>query len=294
MDEETEIVFNVDEQYENEKGVFRVVSIHRDEMIIRWENGEEIKTDIKLQRRIAERRRWEESQRASKAAAASNSSGKSAATAVKPEFPGFTPTDFKNSASGTTWRSRYQLGAMVTKKINAPPFVFSSWAFQNKPEMHVQDIKHHRLSTPDYLAKYFVRVDQDSLHYGFRVARPEHNDDSTDWDAFRRWLALPENEQLVHSIATRDDLTVSDRAHPRSGVLRASDDGWYTDVGGQEQDRETLAACIDDFSDAEPFELEIAATMAKNDAMACGRDIATNIAALFTRLAPLYKAATTH
>ena len=45
MEQSTKIEFNVDEQYENEKGVFKVVSIHKDQMVIRWENGEETKTD---------------------------------------------------------------------------------------------------------------------------------------------------------------------------------------------------------------------------------------------------------
>jgi len=59
MEEPAEIEFNVDEHYENEKGVFKVISIHKDEMVIRWENGEEILTTLDLQRRIAERRERE-------------------------------------------------------------------------------------------------------------------------------------------------------------------------------------------------------------------------------------------
>jgi hypothetical protein len=59
MDQTAEIEFNVDQQYENEKGVFTVLSIREGQMVIRWENGEEIKTEIDLQKRIAERREWE-------------------------------------------------------------------------------------------------------------------------------------------------------------------------------------------------------------------------------------------
>ena len=53
MNQPAEFEFSVDEQYENEKGVFRVIAIQGDEMVIRWENGEEIRTEIDLQLRIA-------------------------------------------------------------------------------------------------------------------------------------------------------------------------------------------------------------------------------------------------
>ena len=59
----SEIEFVVDEQYENEKGVFTVLSIHRNEMVIRWESGEEIRTDLELQRNIQARRQWEQEQK---------------------------------------------------------------------------------------------------------------------------------------------------------------------------------------------------------------------------------------
>ena len=51
--------FIVDEQYENEKGIFTVVSIQRQNMVIRWQNGEKITTSIDLQARIQKRRQRE-------------------------------------------------------------------------------------------------------------------------------------------------------------------------------------------------------------------------------------------
>ena len=64
------IEFAVDETYENEKGVFKVISIHRNQMVIRWESGEEIRTDVELQKRILERRQWEHYKRAAEKEAA--------------------------------------------------------------------------------------------------------------------------------------------------------------------------------------------------------------------------------
>ena len=59
MEPITEFNFNLDEEYENEKGIFTVLSIHENEMVIQWKNGEKIHTNIDLQSRIQQRRQLE-------------------------------------------------------------------------------------------------------------------------------------------------------------------------------------------------------------------------------------------
>ena len=59
MEPNTDFEFTVDEQYENEKGIFTVVSIQKHDMVIRWQDGEKITTDIKLQSRIQKRKQRE-------------------------------------------------------------------------------------------------------------------------------------------------------------------------------------------------------------------------------------------
>jgi hypothetical protein len=66
MEPSTEFNFTIDEQYENEKGIFTVLSIDKDEMVIQWENGKKIQTEIGLQSRIQERRQREKIARESK------------------------------------------------------------------------------------------------------------------------------------------------------------------------------------------------------------------------------------
>jgi len=70
MNPSTEFEFRVDEKYENEKGIFTVMSIERDEMVIRWANGEEVQTSMEFQGRIQKRRQWEKTLQEEKAAAA--------------------------------------------------------------------------------------------------------------------------------------------------------------------------------------------------------------------------------
>ena len=289
MEEPTKIEFNVDEQYENEKGVFTVLSIHKDEMVIRWESGEEIRTDIALQTRIAERRQWEKLNREAQALAAKAS--RKSGSKKKADFTGFAPTDFKKSASRTTWRSRSQLGEAITHKIDTVRLNLNSWAFGHKPEMHIQDAKHRSNAEPDYQARFFVRVDQKALYYGFRVARPAGAEDTSgDWDAFCEWLTEPENEQTVHKLASENKLTVSNAAKPVASPLVAADDGWRVDENG----KETLIAHINETSESIRYDLEISATMNKAEAVGYGIDISSKIAPLFSQLLPLYQAAVLH
>jgi hypothetical protein len=47
--------FEVGAIYENMKGAYAVISIHKNEMVIRWDNGNEIATTVDLQKRIIAR-----------------------------------------------------------------------------------------------------------------------------------------------------------------------------------------------------------------------------------------------
>ena len=188
MEQDNRFEFAVDEQYENEKGIFTVLSIHKSEMVIRWENGEEIRTDIELQRNIQARREWEHLQREKEAKAAASGRKKGGRKAV---FEGFKASDFKNSASGTKWRGRAQLGGAVTYKLPESRFSFNSWAFANKPEMHWLDTTHQKRQSGDSRAKFFVRVDPNILFYGFSIGQPAGDSDvSKNWDNFVIWLEI--------------------------------------------------------------------------------------------------------
>jgi hypothetical protein len=292
MNEPEEIKFKVDEEYQNEKGVFKVISMHRGNMLIRWKNGEEIRTKVELQRRIAQRRQWEKDNppKAKTAKASRNPTS----TKKKAVFPGFVPTDFKKSVARTTWRSRSQLGTEVTQKIEAGRFKFNSWAFGYKPEMHFQDIKHRKRAGTDWHARFFIRVDSKDLYYGFRVSRPDElGDGSSDWENFMEWLAQQENEQVLDELAIKDNLTCR-LIDPSSGNLVGSEYIWRTDEKGPAQDKNSLTRFINDVPGTAPFDLELSATIDKSNAVACGSEIASNIAQLFNRLVPLYQAAVTH
>jgi hypothetical protein len=296
MERSTEIEFNVDEQYENEKGIFKVVSIHRDQMVIRWKDGEETRTDIALQRRIAERRQWDKNKRLTDIKAAQEARRKSASKNQKTVFTGIAASDFKNSCYRTTWRSRNQLGGSVTKRIKTDPFEFNSWAYGRQPEMHVQDISHHDSASPDDEARFFVRIDDQYLYYGFGVIRPDNRDGHPIcWSALREWLIRKENQQAVHTLAINHNLTACNRTQPTACIKAPPEDGgWYFEDSEQPLPDPSLSAYFDRVPASDPCETELFAVLAKDDAVACGREIAPQIAQLFVDLLPLYQAATSH
>jgi hypothetical protein len=82
-----EFEFTVDESYENEKGQFKVISIDRDDMVIRWKNGEEVSTSIEFQGRIQGRRQWEQKKQEELAAAAKPAPAKPKPAAKKKTKP---------------------------------------------------------------------------------------------------------------------------------------------------------------------------------------------------------------
>ena len=57
------IEFEVGHKYKNMKGVYEVISINDDSMIIRWKNGEQVSSPIDLQRRIIQRMQREKQER---------------------------------------------------------------------------------------------------------------------------------------------------------------------------------------------------------------------------------------
>ena len=291
MDQGNGFQFVVDDQYENEKGVFTVLSIHKNEMVIRWDSGEEIRTDIELQRNIQARREWEKTEK-EKAAQAAKSGRKSGAAKAAAVFEGFKDTDFKNSASGTKWRGRNQLGGAVTYKLTDRILNFNSWAFANKPEMHWLDTGHQKSGGGENRAKFFVRVNTDEMFLGFSLGQgKDEAESSRNWEAFSNWLEDEDNQKTLHTLALDNELTIYDKYRPDSPVLVPSKKGWQIDTQKKKKTTSKLNDFIDSLSADGGVSLEIAKTVKKEASLTIGKEIAVEIAELFSQLLPLYKAA---
>lgn len=292
MNPVSEIEFVVDEQYENEKGIFTVLSIHRNEMVIRWDSGEEIRTDIELQRNIQARRQWEQLQVENASKAGKSGAGKYGSTKGALEFDGLKASDFKNSASGTKWRGRAQLGGEVTRRLPESRFDFNSWAFGNKPEMHWLDSKHQKSDGIENGTKFFLRVDHEKMLYGFSIVKPDLNSGADQcWNSFVEWLNQEENNRHLLTLAGENNLTVSNRADPQTNVVYTKNDAWHLDDGKKHKSIDSISEFIGSMLETGSIEIEIAMQKDKKDALAAGKHIAEDVAKLFARLMPLYHAA---
>lgn len=293
MDQGNVIEFVVDEQYENEKGVFTVLSIHRNEMVIRWETGEEIRTDIELQRNIQARRQWEvlEKEKATLSAKSGRKSGAAKAAAI---FDGFKDTDFKNSASGTKWRGRNQLGGAVTHKLLDNRYNFNSWAFANKPEMHWLDTTHYKSQSGENCAKFFVRLNLKTMFFGFSLDQSkDENEANPNWDSFMIWLAEDDNEENLHSIALKNEMAIYDKNQAESPLFVPIEGGWRKGGAENEETIDKLSDLIGTLVKDGLVSLEIIKSLDKEASLSNGKNIAVDIAELFSSLMPLYRAAWT-
>jgi hypothetical protein len=188
------IQFKVGDKYENRKGLFEVISIKGDSMIIQWENGEKISTDIELQQRIIEEmeRERQESIRLEPKDKINPKNNHRGTSNFGKKFNGFKESDFKKNVVGTNWRSRSCLGRAVTERLDVDKF--NSWAIYRMPIIHWDDMKHRESGKAYLQAKFFVQLDESDLYYGFYIEHSNKSSDKrTDWNAFLSWVSNIEN-----------------------------------------------------------------------------------------------------
>ncbi len=288
-EESQPIEFVVGETYENEKGVFEVLSIQRDAMVIQWENGESIETTVSFQRRIQERRRWER-QRREKLAAASGAKGRRTARKAGSTFEGFRLEDFKKTISRTPWRSRSQFGGAVTTRLSSSRLNVNSWAAKRRNEVYWADAARWKAKTVDYPAKFFTRADETTLAWGFYIERADADRIiSPDWETFMRWLGDVENDSWLRETALEHDLLVYD-AHQRTfgGIIKPQTSNWVVSDGDTSSETAQLAPIIESWPATTWIDLMIAKRVTKEDAIERGLEMAGDVAGLVDRLFPLY------
>lgn len=293
-EESQPIEFVVGETYENEKGVFEVLSIQRDAMVIQWENGESIETTVSFQRRIQERRRWER-QRREKLTAASKTKSRRGARKTGSAFEGFRAEDFKKTISRTPWRSRSQFGGAVTSRLQSSRLNFNSWAAKRRNEVYWADVDHWKAKPVDYPAKFFVRADESTLAWGFYIERADADrNPSPDWEAFQLWLGDVANDHWLRDVSREQGLQIYD-GHQRTfgGIIKPLADHWSVDDGDATNAADLLASIFESWPGGTWIDLMIAKRITKEEAIERGQELAADVASMIGLLFPLYEASTT-
>lgn len=284
------IQFKVGNKYENRKGVFEVISIKGDSMIIQWENGEKISTNIQFQRRIIEE--MEKERQGSKPKDNINPKKNHGGTSKFGNiFNGLKESDFNGNVTGTNWRSRNCLGGVVTERLYAGKFSFNSWAIYRMPIIHWADIKHREREKAYLQAKFFVQLDESNLYYGFYIERSNKSSDNrNDWDTFLSWLSNVENEIWLNKISIENDLSIYDKEGKSfKGIIRAQNNKW-TIHGEEDENIDSLSGFLSSLPETIWLDLVIAKIENKKEVLNKGGTIADDISKLFEILMPLYKA----
>lgn len=296
MEEVSGIDFKVGEKYENEKGLFEVVSIKGDQMVIQWNTGETVKSTVEFQRRIQERRLFEKIEEEKAALSPSAKVKDASSRSPRKAFKGFQDGDFSNKISKTKWRTRVQLGGSVLPHLPSIRFDFNSWSAKRQNELHWADTTHWRSKQSAYPAKFFARADETSLAWGFYIERPDQTGAiSADWVSFVNWLREKKNDQWLRSVANEDGLVIYD-AHQScfGGVIKPAAGNWAVEGSSVRNKVSALGAFIESLPSTSWLDLMIAKRISKEEAIARGNAIVTDMAKLFDCLLPLYEAALAH
>jgi len=292
--------FEVGSKYQNEKGVYEVLSIDKTEdvMVIQWESGKEIPTQISLQRRILERRQIQKDLAETKKRVAGQKRSKNRSGSGA-EFDGFKDSDFSEKVKNSTWRTKKALGGAVTALLETDALQFNSWAVSRMPRIHWQDIEHHGLEEQSLQAKLFARLDESNLYYGFYIERSNKKSESEikeDWSAFLEWLKIPENESWLREAIEKNQLCVYDQYggdRPFAGKITVVNGSWHLVDANKEEDIPSLAGFLEQLPRTHSLDLQIAKIVGKEDILSQGGKVAEDIAGIFEILMPLYRAAIT-
>ena len=291
-----QVRFEVGEKYENMKGVFEVIAIHRDSMDIRWEDGEEISTPIALQQRIIERMRHEKELEKAEAGKKSKKAKARSGKGAKP-FSGLEDGDFGESVTKTVWRGRGQLGGAVARQLKSPVFKFNSWAVLSQPEVHWLDMKRQKLKTLTVQTKFYVFMGQTGLAYGLLLPKGQTAaSDTSDWDRFLKWIQTPQNEDRLKLMCATQELYIYDKSGQGfTGTIEIDPEGaWlHRQPDGAESGVESISGFLDALDARETLDLRIEKQMKKSVAIQNGSNVAADLASLFMALLPLYTVAAT-
>ncbi|MHB8763251.1 MAG: hypothetical protein ACYDA8_02735 [Deferrisomatales bacterium] len=272
--------------YENMKGTYEVLSIAGNAMRIRWENGEESDTDVKLQDRILSR--FEREVRASRERPGTRQEDDP--SDLGPRFQGLVPADFTLDAAATTWRSRTGgIAGSVTQELEVGEFCFDSRVPFRQPMVLWADVDRKAGSAAQFHAGFFCRLDEARAYYGFFVERTSDADGKGNWHRFIEWLSVPEQEAWFRALAAQTGLKIFD-GRDTASFLQASSTGWVWTEGDQRTEVPSLGA----FFATRPAEpgtvVECAAVVEKDAAVRQALGFGRTIAQVFGSLMPLYRA----
>jgi hypothetical protein len=286
-----DIQFKVGQEHENMKGAYKVLAVKKDTICICWENGEQATSAAALQSRIIERMHQERAQIRAKRGAKPKKTKKPVLPVSK--FEGLKKDDFSKELAGAAWRHYDGLGGAVAVRLSPERLDIAPWPRYGLPEIEWADFNHRLDGDFRLQAKFFARLDESRLYFGFYVERSDQEEDTRkDWNAFITWLRNAENDFWLNKVASKHDLSICDVKEQGAfaGTITSAGGKWCLSNKGHEQEIESLADFLDSLTDSTRVDLQIAKIVEKDEVVPRGVEIADDIAQLFELLMPLYEA----
>ena len=290
----TDIEFKVGQEHENMKGAYKVLTVNKGTLSICWESGEEVTTPAALQNRIIERMQRERALIRDKIRGGKSKSKQPKLPKHVTKFDGLKEGDFSKDIAGAAWRHYDRLGGEVAVRLNSDKFDIASWPRYGFPETYWTDFDHRRYDDLGLQARFFARLDERCLNFGFCIGGSDQTMDAKDdWNAFIIWLRDPENESWLKEIVSEHDCSVYEieKGHVFAGTISLAAGTWRLSNQDHEREIESLVDFLDGLTnEGTPVDFLIAKTVEKDKVVTRGIKIADDIARLFELLMPLYEA----
>jgi hypothetical protein len=174
--------FEVGKIYRNRIGEYTVQEIDGARMTIRYEDGKTLKTTVDIQARIWENIQFEhqmamaEERRrlaAEERTAARRRAARARRERAKPKFAGFEESDFEPKKRGLSWRTRKELGRVLTYELTQQvEGDFGYWIVPRRSQIHLASKEKYDKESREANAAFLVAAEEDGLSYGFTVGKP--------------------------------------------------------------------------------------------------------------------------
>lgn len=290
--------FTVGSTYANERGRYTVIEITPPHMRIRYEDGREQKVKLGIQARIWSRRQWESSEAAAAVRSRAQQTHRRRSTR-RPQatFQGFLDTDFKDNVAGTSWRSRESLGGLVAGQLSArAKGDYLSYAMPREPRFFVyaQNQPMGAKAKGVKVPKFVVQLDTERLLYGFYIEKSdEPMDDEWFWPRFVDLIAKTRWQHALEQAMAEENLYWWLDLQERQSATGAYGPAGEITVSSFEPEAtfETFDAFVDHLRGLPADQwcnLFLAATIAKQEALAKRAHIAEAISKALAALAPMY------
>jgi hypothetical protein len=302
--------FEVGKTYRNRAGEYVVQEIVGDRMNIRYVDGRNLETSVRIQARIWENIQFEKQmamaeerkrQAMEERRLARQRKARAKRERAKPKFAGFEESDFEEKKRGLAWSSRKELGRVLayelTQKVNGS---FDHKIVPRRSKIHVMRADHYDTEVRENNAALFVEVNPEGAAYGFRVGKPAGKAKAKlPWSLLMTALTDEEGlRQTLHSVLEAQglqlDIFAMEMSYGQVGRITAQEEGylWEHEDAKQEVSRsmsgEELVEALKKIASKQRCDLYARKLIPPKDALKAGAGVSKEMLKVFEALVPLY------